>query len=317
MPFDPKSVRGLPEGVTAREGRIADLPQMVAIDDQYMPEEPGSVELWEHLWRTYPKDKIALDIAAEAEDGKLVAYGRVWQPASVEAEGVLQVTVWVDPAWTGRGIGGSLYRALEAFARAEGFTRLWVEHREDWARSSAAVSAAGFQEIGRERESWLEVDGFDAGRFEALRARLESDGIQFTTLAEEMKVSDDAVDSLYQLAKVAQKDQPLPEGAQHAETFEEWANHITESPASDPSGIVIAKDGDRYVGYTSLWFKDVGDPSTSMTAVHPDYRGRGIATSVKVDAISIVRDRGYKKMWTSNYHINDAMLAVNKRLGYV
>ncbi len=38
---------------------------------------------------------------------------------------------------------------------------------------------------------------------------------------------------------------------------------------------------------------------------------------MKVDAISIVRDRGYKKMWTSNYHINDAMLAVNKRLGYV
>lgn len=317
MPFDSETVIGLPAGVTAREGRIEDIPQMVAIDDQYMPEDPGSVELWEHFWRTFPKDKAVLDLAAEADEGTLVAYCRASEPVGVEAEGAFNITVWVDPAWTGRGIGGALYRALEAFTREQGAKRLWAQHREDWPRSEAAVRAAGFLEIGRERESSLDVESFDPRRFESLRARLEADGIEFTTLAKEMEARDDAVERLYEMAHAAEADQPMPEGARVNETFDEWRRGITDSPASDPGGIVIAKDGDRYVGYTALWFKEVGDPGTSMTAVHPDYRRRGIATLVKVDAIAIVRGRGYKKMRTSNYHINDAMLAVNKKLGYV
>jgi GNAT superfamily N-acetyltransferase len=50
------------------------------------------------------------------------------------------------------------------------------------------------------------------------------------------------------------------------------------------------------------------------TAVRPDFRGQGIATALKVRAITDARDRGVTTVRTLTG--NPAMLRVNERLGF-
>jgi mycothiol synthase len=54
-----------------------------------------------------------------------------------------------------------------------------------------------------------------------------------------------------------------------------------------------------------------------FTSVRPEFRGRGIATALKVRAIEMARARGMTRIQTENHQDNAAMLTVNRRLGFV
>ncbi|MFO7547023.1 MAG: GNAT family N-acetyltransferase, partial [Trueperaceae bacterium] len=49
----------------------------------------------------------------------------------------------------------------------------------------------------------------------------------------------------------------------------------------------------------------------------PAYRGRGIATLLKVKGIAYARDHGYDEIRVVNDEQNDAMRAINHKLGFV
>jgi RimJ/RimL family protein N-acetyltransferase len=51
--------------------------------------------------------------------------------------------------------------------------------------------------------------------------------------------------------------------------------------------------------------------------VHPDWRGRGIATALKALCLSEAKRRALGRMETENHDDNKAMLAVNRKLGFV
>jgi GNAT superfamily N-acetyltransferase len=55
---------------------------------------------------------------------------------------------------------------------------------------------------------------------------------------------------------------------------------------------------------------------SSMTATHPAYRGRGLASWVKRRMLNSLVDAGIVEAWTGNDSANKAMLAVNGRVGY-
>jgi len=68
----------------------------------------------------------------------------------------------------------------------------------------------------------------------------------------------------------------------------------------------IATHKQRYVGFTS--FFGIG------TAVHPEYRGRGIATLLKAGSIADGQGRGLRGQTTST--ASPAMQRVLEKLGY-
>jgi predicted GNAT superfamily acetyltransferase len=53
-----------------------------------------------------------------------------------------------------------------------------------------------------------------------------------------------------------------------------------------------------------------------MTGVRREYRGRGIAMTLKLGVIDFARRNGYNMIKTWNHSDNAPMLAVNARLGF-
>lgn len=80
--------------------------------------------------------------------------------------------------------------------------------------------------------------------------------------------------------------------------------------APGPSGAVLA-------AFTSVQVDRArGRSWSSMTATHPDHRGRGLASWVKRRMLAALHDAGLPQAWTANDFSNASILAVNASLGY-
>jgi len=79
---------------------------------------------------------------------------------------------------------------------------------------------------------------------------------------------------------------------------------------------VVAYDGDAIVGFTMTGKRQSQDAYTWMTGVGRNYRGRGLATAIKVEALSRAKAKGLRAMLTTNDEPNKAMREINAKLGY-
>jgi len=79
---------------------------------------------------------------------------------------------------------------------------------------------------------------------------------------------------------------------------------------------VIAYDGDTIAALTTTGKRESRDGYTWMTGVGRDYRGRGLAIAIKVEALLRARAKGLRAMLTTNDEPNRAMRQINAKLGY-
>ena len=79
---------------------------------------------------------------------------------------------------------------------------------------------------------------------------------------------------------------------------------------------IVAYDGDAIAGFTTTGKRQSQDAYTWMTGVGRSYRGRGLATTIKVDALSRAKAKGLRAMLTTNDEPNKAMREINAKLGY-
>ena len=79
---------------------------------------------------------------------------------------------------------------------------------------------------------------------------------------------------------------------------------------------LVAYADETIAGYTLTGAGHPNDGHTYMTGVAREYRGRGIATALKVDALARAKAKGLRAMKTVNDEPNKAMRGVNIKLGY-
>jgi len=104
-----------------------------------------------------------MTIAAES-GGTLVGVGA---GTTEEPPGAELVSMWVDPAWRGQGIGDALVRSVERWAIEQGFSRLRLWVAVGNRRAERFYSRLGFTRTGR-----LQPMGKEAGnRMELEMAR--------------------------------------------------------------------------------------------------------------------------------------------------
>ena len=94
-----------------------------------------------------------------------------------------------------------------------------------------------------------------------------------------------------------------------AAPYRKWEEEFLKR---DPATIFLALapvTGECVGVVTSLeWF---------FTGTHPDWCGRGIATALKVRCMQEAKAHGIGCMETENHEDNAAMLAINRKLGFV
>ncbi|MFD9353988.1 GNAT family N-acetyltransferase [Streptomyces sp. NPDC060031] len=165
--------------------------------------------------------------------------------------------------------------------------------------------------------SWvrLELDAaaFDAARFAPYVENCRAAGIGSTTMAA-LGDGPEPRRALYELNKECSADIP---GRGAFSSYEENVRVRFEAPSYDPRGVVIAYDGDAWIGMSATSdHRADGFVFNEMTGVRAPYRGRGISLALKTLGIAFAGLCGVSRIRTVHHAANTRAIAMNRRLGY-
>lgn len=297
----------------------ADVERVVDIENICYPEHAQSAEemrhhlaIWDHN-RFFAQRMVATDAA-----GTIIGYGRINHLTDEFHPRKYYLDVDVVPDARRRGIGSLLLEALLDVALERGAisVRAGVV-RETMTDSIRFLRHRGFVEVERGWESILRVAEFDAGRFEAVEARTRAAGIGVVTLADAMARDGAVLRRAHALAVACDLDVPSADPSTEI-PYDLFVARDVEAPNALPHAFFLATDGDRFVG-TSFMFRRLAQPGVlaqGLTGVLREYRGRGIATVLKLHTVRYAQRHGYREIRTFNHSSNAAMLRVNDTLGF-
>lgn len=253
-------------------------------------------------------------VAAPAEGGDIIAHLQIADrslPEPSRHKGKCQLRLTVAPAHRNRGLGGALYARAEAFARlreADCITAAYLDAPEN-APAAAFMTRRGFEPFERYHPSKLDLTAFDPDRFSEAVAKVERRGFRLFTYAE-IADTPESRRRLFELECAARATQPFREvGDFVPPSFEEWEPEMAQW-TKETIFLAAEPEQGRWVGLISslLW---------GFTGVHPQWQGQGVATALKVRSLAAAKAQGMTEMETENHEDNKAMLAVNRKLGFV
>jgi ribosomal-protein-alanine N-acetyltransferase len=131
--------------VTLRPATPRDAPACTALDQRcFAPHIAYDAPIFEDLCRT-----AAVMIIAESDDRMV---GFVAADAAPDAPTGLIITVDVDPAWRGQGIGTALLRAAHEQLRAAGVTTVYLHVAVEQRDAQRLYKRLGYSTVGRLRD---------------------------------------------------------------------------------------------------------------------------------------------------------------------
>ncbi len=283
---------------------IVDLTNLV-----HPPEERMTLEEFRHQ-ETLRSPDDAWNRLMAFEGRQLVAVADV-QNSQARPREKFTLYLGVHPDFRRHGLGTELERRQRAFARQYGGRELTAGVREDDPGAQAFLSRLGYTEAYRRFQMELDVQLFEWSRYQRWRERLG--GLRLFTFAE-AGTSEDNFRKLYELSIMLAADVPHPDGAPRYsyEEFRKWA----AAPGSRADAVFIVADGDQWVGMSGLLVPEGRPAYTYFTGVRREYRGRGLATVLKLAAIEFAKNHRVAAMRTTNDTVNSPMVAVNEKLGY-
>ena len=310
----------LPDGYRARPFEDHDREPLVEEHNaDAHPMEYQDAEEW-RIWERMAPDDTQIRIVIDGPNG-IAGTGHIGAGAMMRhPDGAQNGGVSVFRADRGKGIGSALLGAIEDEARRRSAPRLLAGASAahpfalEWARKR------GYREIGRRIESYVELATFEPAPFAARVAQVRASGLQLRTFAEVLEGrSDEDREAFFRAMYEAQH--PIWEDVPWATRTEPWTYEQfrrmtfgTGQLIADAS--VIAYDGERIAGFTTTGRRQSKDAYTWITGTTREYRGRGLATAMKVDALSRAKAKGLRAMLTTNDEPNVAMRGINAKLGY-
>lgn len=100
--------------------------------------------------------------------------------------------------------------------------------------------------------------------------------------------------------------------------LEGYRKFFRDLRSNDKVDVLVAKVHGRVVGFLALWrIEDYDEHTRSIgISVHPDYWGRGIATTLVKEIIELARIMGVKKIIIETLVENSAMRRVAEKTGF-
>jgi GNAT superfamily N-acetyltransferase len=277
--------------------------------------EPVSIEeLFEEENTMLPGD-IRHHLVAVAKNNQLVGYGLPKRTRG-EPAGYFHLIVLVDPNFRRCGIGSILYDHLLQFVQDHSATKLFCNILEKSADCLSFAYQRGFTSRNYMFVSKIDLHTFDETRFDGLIDAVEATGIHFSSLAAEGNTLQ-AQQQLYEINRIASIDDPAATDDGFV-SFEDYVKTIIETSWFQPEGQFMAFDGDRAVGLSAVsYFAETNSMVNMLTGVDQAYRRRKIAQSLKLLTIRHAKHIGADYILTQNDSVNAAMLAINRKLGYI
>jgi len=141
--------------VRLQEMKRADMPAIIALEQELFPEDAWTPEMFAAEFAQPPSRRLYL----VAEDGNvLVGYAGMMFTGGSQAD---VVTLAVSPARWGEGTGTALLTALVDEADKRGYEEVLLEVREDNPRARRLYLRHGFTEVGI-RRGYYQPSGVDA-----------------------------------------------------------------------------------------------------------------------------------------------------------
>jgi len=304
----------------------SDLPGVVAITNANHPNHPTSLDEARSAMRDADRLELTRYVADDATaDGAdaghdtttVIGWGQIAHLPWMFHARKYELRLEVEPGRRRRGIGGALFDRLlgELQEREALLARVLATEGDD--ESVGFAVRRGFREVWRNLESRLDVSSFDPGRFAGAQERVAAQGITIGTLPEELARDPDALRKVYDMNLMIARD--------HEELdiltmppFEEYVADEVDGPVGMPDAWFLARDGDAIIGASTLQRLPGSTEvvETGHTAVHPDYRGRGIALVLKLRTIEYASQHGIATIQTDSNAGNERMLAINRALGF-
>jgi ribosomal protein S18 acetylase RimI-like enzyme len=300
-----------------REFEPSDYPALARIHNSLFPNHPFFSKRIEYEDFCCGRTRYQMKrFVAETASGEAVGFGEFRHLFFQYHPRKFALDIEASPQWQGKGIGGMLYdRLLEELAKA-GAETAWPLVLSTQEPAIRFLRKRGFVEKRRTFESRLDLKGFDGAEFTRLAERLGEEGITTSSLSSEFQRSLEAGRKLKELEDSGAGDVP-GEAVDSPMSFHDYETVILKSPLMVWEGSFVARDGEAYVGASSLLESGVsGVIDQGFTVVRPGYRGRDIAQAVKLRTTVYAREKGARYIRTHNDSENHSMLAVNRKLGF-
>jgi GNAT superfamily N-acetyltransferase len=280
----------------------SDLEISQAVYPEYR-EEPGHPTWFPARQLGAPREYSSRYVAVETQKDQRLAYATLWELR----EGRYRFDLAVRPEWQRQGIATQLLSQVMSDAQSLGATGLQARVRDDKPAVLEFIRRRGFHESHRMGAYRLDFAQASVSALQEAFTRLRDGGIDVTNLAAVRGQNASHVEQLHELYSAAREGWPDPDPDPSGpipipfERLKRWLAEVTL-----PEAFFIARHGQRYVAFTSVF--DIG------TAVHPEYRRKGIATQLKAGSIADAQRRGFRGQTTST--ASPAMQRVLERLGY-
>jgi GNAT superfamily N-acetyltransferase len=292
-----------------------DYQSLIDINNAIFPDELDLPELLKHRDNARDQNYMLKRVVAEV-DGQTVGTASFGESSWTPVPGKFWIYVQVHPDHQKQGIGTAIHdHIVEALAEKEPtIFDSWT--REDKTDAVSFLTKRGYKQVMRGQNSRLTLSEFDASKFADVVERVRGSGVRIVPLAQLKEEDPDWRKKLYELDWLLSLDVPEVDEPKKRE-FEVYCRQTFDKPTFFPEGFFIALDGDEYVGVSMLEL-NLAEPTklqTDLTGVIRSHRRRGIATALKVHALSKAQTTEAEFVDTDNEEKNP-MYPLNVRLGF-
>lgn len=298
--------------VELRDATEDDIPALVELANQGNPEPTDADEYRRRVASMRPEDIYSRRVAV---DGDAVVGSATVDHFPIDPDSWASVMVRVAISARGKGVGHELWSEAEDVARRQGSDLITSQVRDDDEASRGWAERRGFSVWAHRFQSVLDLASFDPAPFADAIERAESAGYSLTTLAD-VGPGPETWDRFHELIGRLMLLTPDNDSGtvMDRDSFDRF---FGDSSIHPPTGLMIAEHDGEWVGLTTLMLRAEGFVYTTFSGVLPEHQGHGVAKLLKVRSTEVARSLGANRMGTHNLSINERILSLNERMGYV